>query len=93
MPVQKLVLQVTVMCATDNLQEAVDAYSGMSLAQVGEAITFGEDIGSGVQIASSETLSDPDQVKKELLEIGNDGSFFDYELGLTTEDGEPGSQA
>ncbi|MFZ3482201.1 hypothetical protein [Sphingomonas sp. 3-13AW] len=81
MPVQKLVLQFTVMCATDTLEEAVSAYADMELSEIEESISVGEDIGSGIKIISSETLSFPEQVTKELIEIGNDGSFFDCELG------------
>lgn len=80
MPVQKLVLQISIMCDTDTLAEAVDAYSGMSLSQIEEAVQFGEDIGSGITIVTSETLSDREQIKAELLAIGNDGTFFDCNL-------------
>ena len=80
MPVQKLVLQITVMCDTDTLQEAIGAYSDMSLSQIEEAIQFGEDIGSGVSIVSSETIAERELIKTALLEIGNDGTFFDYNL-------------
>ena len=89
MPVQKLVLQITVMCDTDTLQEAIGAYSDMSLSQIEEAIQFGEDIGSGVSIVSSETIMERELVKAALLEIGNDGTFFDHNF----EDSEDASGA
>lgn len=81
MSVHKLILQVTVMTAAETAAEVVEAYSNMSLEDVAGAITFGEDIGSGVKVVSSETLTDPEQIKNELLAIGNDGAFFDVELG------------
>lgn len=80
MPVQKLVLQITVMCDTDTLEEAVDAYSSMTLEQIQHSTAFGEDIGSGVSIAASETIIGREKIVAELQEIGNDGTFFDYLL-------------
>src|SRR3546814_20585177 len=78
MPVQKLVLQLTVMCDTDTLEEAVDAYSSMTLEQIQHSTAFGEDIGSGVSIVASETIDGREKIVAELQEIGNDGTFFDY---------------
>src|SRR3546814_10753776 len=69
-PVQKLVLQLTVMCEADSLAEAIQAYSNMDLEQIEESIKFGEDIGSGVSIVSSETIDDREKIKAELLAIG-----------------------
>src|SRR3546814_2837238 len=80
MPVQKLVLQLTVMCDTDTLEEAVDAYSSMTLEQIQHSTAFGEDIGSGVSIVASETIDGREKIVAELQEIGNDGTFFDYAL-------------
>lgn len=80
MTICKLTLQLTVMCATESLEEATNAYGGMSLAELDHAITYGEDIGSGLKIVASEEIADADQVRSELEAIGNDGSFFDVEL-------------
>ncbi len=80
MPVQKLVLQITVMCDTDTLEEAVDAYSSMTLEQIQHSTAFGEDIGSGVSIVASETIVGREKVEAELHAIGNDGTFFNYNL-------------
>lgn len=80
MPIQKLTLQVTVLCDTDTLSEAVNAYSEMSLSQIHEAVNFGEDIGSPIKVTHSSTLTDASAVRRELLAIGNDGSFFDCNL-------------
>src|SRR3546814_4056778 len=81
-PVQKLVLQLTVMCEADSLAEAIQAYSNMDLEQIEESIKFGEDIGSGVSIVSSETIDDREKIKAALLAIGNDGTFFDLNLDV-----------
>ena len=80
MPIQKLTLQVTVLCDTDTLSEAVNAYSEMSLSQIHEAINFGDDIGGSIEVIHSNTLANPSAVRRELLAVGNDGSFFDCNL-------------
>lgn len=91
MAIQKLTLQITVMCATETLEEAVNAYSGLTLSQIGHNIEFGDDIGSGPKIVESETIDDADQVREELLAIGNDGEFFDVELAQRCQDSDEDS--
>src|SRR3546814_13215188 len=73
MPVQKLVLQLTVMCDTDTLEEAVVAYSSMTLEQIQHSTAFGEDIGSGVSIVASETIDGREIIVAEIQETGDDG--------------------
>lgn len=68
------------MCDTDTLEEAIDAYTDLTLAQIGEAIDFDDDIGAKA-IVASETIIDPDQVASELEKLGNDGTFFECSLG------------
>ncbi len=88
MPVQKLTLQMTVMCDTDTLGEAVAAYDSMSLSEIEEATQAGDDIGSGVKVVTSETLMTPDRIRAELQAIGNDGEFFDMSIADMAESGD-----
>ncbi|AXK44017.1 hypothetical protein [Erythrobacter aureus] len=80
MPVQKLILQMTVMCDTDTLDEAVNAYDSMSLTEIAHSTDFGDDIGSGIKVVASQTILSPDRIKAELEAIGNDGEFFDMAI-------------
>lgn len=82
MPVQKIEIKVTVLAEADTLEEAVSAYSEMTLSQIGHSIDVGDDIGQ-TEIVSSRTL-ETSEVTQALLEIGNDGTFFEH----LTEDAE-----
>lgn len=68
-PIYKTVLRVTV------YSEDGSPLEGCSLADMGEAIDIGDDIGE-VETVSRETITDPAQLHRELLAIGNDGTFF-----------------
>ena len=51
--------------------------SHLTLKQILEDCDFGELISGSVDIAVAKTITDPDELHKELLAIGNDGTFFD----------------
>jgi hypothetical protein len=76
MPVQKMIIQITVLTDTETPERASALFSGMELSEIADAMDVGEDIGGPIRIASVETLP-ADRVKDELLAIGNDGTFFD----------------
>jgi hypothetical protein len=80
MPVHKVTLTITVLAHADSQDHVLNAYSNMSLSQIEEAIEFGEDVGM-VELTSVETVPD-DEIKDELIALGNDGTFFDCYLGL-----------
>lgn len=80
MPIHKLVIRTTILAEGSTLQEVVDSYGSMNLNQIHEAIHFGDDIGSPVEIVSAETLSGREAVVAELEAIGDDGSFFNMIL-------------
>jgi len=80
MPVHKVTLTITVMAIADSQDDLLNAYSNMSLSQIEEAFSVGEDVGK-VELIGVETVPD-DEIKDELIALGNDGTFFDCYLGL-----------
>jgi hypothetical protein len=77
MAIHKIVVAVTVLVEADTLDKAAREVEDVSLAELASEITDGGWIGQ-YQIVSSETVA-PKNVKYELLNIGNDGEFFDRE--------------
>jgi hypothetical protein len=77
MAIHKLVIQTTVLVEADSLAEAVNSYSNLTLSEIEDACDD-QDIGSGISIVSSKTLTDREEITDELLQMGNDGTFFDH---------------
>ncbi len=69
MKVYKTILRVTIYSQDPSPVESA------GLEELGRAIDTGDDIGD-VVVLSRRTLTDPKQIRSELLSIGNDGMFF-----------------
>lgn len=75
MNIKKITLEMTILIEADD-----EAWFGtLSLAQIAREMDEGAFIGA-VPSHLSEHVP-PDRLEEELLEIGNDGSFFDYLKG------------
>lgn len=85
MPINKIVLRVTVLAQDDTLEQSVNSIGDMSLESLARSMSEGDLIGT-YSIQSSETV-EPEKVVDELLAIGNDGTFFYDEFVFA--DGEP----
>ncbi len=81
-PVQKVEIKLTVLMRAESPEAARDELEGTEIEEIAEMITAGDAIG-GLSITSASTVPKKD-VESELVDIGNDGSFFDD--GLDDED-------
>lgn len=85
MPVHKLTITLTVLTDQESAAQAEEQYRNMDIDEIFASISNGEDIG-GIKIESVETVK-PSDLEAELLEIGNDGTFFGYLEEDADEDG------
>jgi hypothetical protein len=75
MPVFKTVLQVTVLHEANSMAEAADNIAAMPLTDIAYELDDGQFIGRTVPQPPVELSFD--DLRSELMEIGNDGTFFD----------------
>lgn len=93
MPVRiiKTTLTVTVLHAVhpDDAPDADGRIARMDLADVAEVIDTGDAIGALSRSAVVE-ITDREEISDTLLQLGNDGTFFDIELD-DDDDTDPGA--
>lgn len=83
--VVRTTITVTVLARRSDMAALLE--NGGSLEDVQRFITDGEGIGTMGYFATDPAVVDPDELESVLLELGNDGSFFDDpDAGLDTDD-------